>query len=268
MQITIEYMLQFLGELLRQGGTAEEKVRLVEAFYNAALKHVNDLLDGTTMSSLGKETEQEKRTKKEIEKETSCQESALGSLKAREPAASSQTMSKLKFLTPKEIRTKVDPEFLLYLDQTELKPKYEGLMSNMVVPLSAAQYLSWLTRYPKGMIDSKLMSLEKHPTHYGKVNVAGTVNDWIRLDAVKMTSVERKRWNDAFRQQQPLILEMINQHLKPKRNGKQSTIDFDAADAADASAASAARTAPEPADGDPAAVHTADNGRPAGLPDA
>lgn len=265
MQITIEYMLQFLGELLRQGGPAEDKVRLVEAFYNAALKHVNALSDGTPMTTPGKETEQEKRTKKEKDKENSCQESASGSLKAREPAASSPPMSKLTYLTPKEIRTKVDPNFLLYMDQTELKPKYEGLMSNMVVPLSAAQYLSWLTRYPKGLIDNKLMSLEKHPTHYGKVNVAGTINDWIRQDAVKMTSVERKQWNDAFRQQQPLILEMINQHLKPKRNAKQTTIDFDAAGTADAATATAAAVS---GGGGAAAVHTDDHDGQPGVPDA
>lgn len=262
MQITIEYMLQFLGELLRQGGTAEEKVRLVEAFYNAALKHVNDVQNELFV---GKETEQEKRTKKEIEKEIPSTEQANCPLNACDPVNKSSAMQKLKRMTPQDIRRLVDPAFLDFMDQTELMPKFAGLMSNMTVPLSAAQYVSWLTRYPKGLIDMKLLSLEQHPTHYGRTNVPSTIMDWIKQDGVKMTSIQRTQWNDAFRQQQPMILEMINQHLKPKRNGKQTTIDFDAADA---SAASATGAASEPADGDPAAVHTADDGRQPGLPDA
>lgn len=221
---TFENMLQYLEGILKKGDPNDEKLRQVEAWCFAARQQVRDLYEG-------EENEQEKRTKKEEEKEVLDKNQSSESLNSHEasnnsPQAVNTSLAKTKYLTPEEMRRKVRQEFLDEIESKWLMIKYPSLMTQMTTPLSGAQYMSWLTRYPQSFIEQKLLSLEVAPSHYNRTNVPATINDWIKKDYEKLTLVQRQRWDNEVAAQRPQILQMINNNLKPKRNGKQTTINF------------------------------------------
>lgn len=251
MPMTFENMLQYLDSILAQKGSDGEIVSQVRAWCYAAHKHVSDTQQHVCDLYEGEENEQEKRTKKEKEKEVLDKGQPSGSFKAHEAS------NKVKYMTPEEIRRKVNQDYLDRMEQKWLTPKYPSLMTQMPVPLSGAQYLSWLTHYPKSFVERKLQSLESHPSHYDRTSVPATINDWIKTDYKRMNLVQRQNWNTEVAAQRPQILQMINNNLKPKRNAKQTTINFESADCAGTD--TAATQAAEPADGGTGAAHTDDD---------
>lgn len=250
MIVTFEEMLQYLDSILAQKVNECEILNQVKAWCYAAHQHVNDAQQHVSDLYKGEENEQEKRTKKEEEKEVLDKRQSSGSFKAHEAS------NKSWYMPPEEIRRKVNQDYLDMVEQKWLMPKYPSLMTQMPAPLSGAQYLSWLTHYPKSFVEQKLHALEVHPSHYDRISVSATINDWIKKDYQKMTLMQRQRWDGEVAAQRPQIQQVINNNLKPKRNGKQTTINFKAANV---STITPETTATEPADGGTGAAHTDDN---------
>lgn len=73
MQITIEYLVQFLGELLKVHCSDSDKVKMIEAMHHAALNHLPKQ-NGLTEKKVGKEERKEAKEREKAQKKRNVKE--------------------------------------------------------------------------------------------------------------------------------------------------------------------------------------------------